>query len=108
MRIMFVQTSPACPEQYEAFDGNGDQVGYLRLRHGRFRVDFPRHGGETIHEAHPQGDGAFDDDERGIYLQEAYTAIVRKLSRLDDNEQSWYVVEDDERDSYEMEAPERS
>ena len=94
MRIKFVQTSPACPEQYEAFDEDGKQVGYLRLRHGWFRIDFPEHDGETIYEAHPRGDGVFDDDEKDFYLQEAYNAIINKLSRANDDEHSWYVVED--------------
>ena len=94
MRIKFVQTSPACPEQYDAFDEAGNQVGYLRLRHGRFRVDFPEHGGDTIYEARPSGDGIFDDEEKVFFLQQAYNAIVRKLSKIDDEKHSWYVVED--------------
>ena len=48
MRIKLVRTSVAVPEQYDAFDDSGEQVGYLRLRHGRFRVDFPANGGRTI------------------------------------------------------------
>lgn len=31
------QTCAACPEQYDAYL-NGELVGYLRLRHGHFRV----------------------------------------------------------------------
>ena len=94
MKLKLVQTSPACPEQYEAFDEEGNQVGYLRLRNGRFRVDFPEHGQETIYEAHPKGDGVFQEDELSFFLQESYNAIVRKLGRLTDQEHSWYVVED--------------
>jgi hypothetical protein len=51
MHLTFVQTCPACPEQYDAVDETGQQVGYLRLRHGRFRVDYPHNGGTTIYEA---------------------------------------------------------
>lgn len=94
MRIKFVQTAPACPEQYDAFDEAGHRIGYLRLRHGRFRVDFPDHGGETIYKASPSGDGLFDDAEKDFFLQQAYNAIVRKLSRLDDKDHSWYIVEE--------------
>jgi hypothetical protein len=94
MRIKFVQTSPACPEQYDAFDEEDNQVGYLRLRHGRFRVDFPHHNGETIYEARPSGDGIFDDEEKNFFLQQAYNAIARRLSRTDDKDHSWYIVED--------------
>ncbi len=107
MRIKFVQTSPACPEQYEAFDEAGDQVGYLRLRHGWFRVDFPQHSGDTIYEAHPSGDGSFDDEERSFFLQQAFNAIERKLSRTEDAKHSWYIVEDDELESFVIETPGR-
>jgi hypothetical protein len=95
MKIKFVKTCDACPEQYEAFDEKGKQVGYLRLRHGHFRVDYPQHAGETIYEANPQGDGIFDDEERDFFLQQAYNAIVSKLSRTKDDEQSWYIVDDE-------------
>jgi hypothetical protein len=94
MKIKFVQTSPACPEQYEAFDEAGNQVGYLRLRHGWFRVDFPQHNGETTYEAHPRGDGVFYDDEKEFYLQQAHDTIIHKLVRTNDSERSWYIVEE--------------
>ena len=68
----------ACPEQYNAYLG-GKQVGYLRLRHGAFSVDFPDCGGETIYEASPAGDGIFADDERDYYLRFAVDAILKRL-----------------------------
>ena len=71
-----VLTCPACPEQYEVFDDNTrEQIGYLRLRHGWFRADVPECGGETVYEASPHGDGAFDEDERMGYLTDAVKAI---------------------------------
>ncbi len=96
MKIKFVKTSEAFPEQYEAFDESDNQVGYLRLRHSWFRVDYPKNGGATIYEAHPKGDGIFEDDERDFFLQEAYNAIVSKLPRANDKDQSWYIVDDEE------------
>jgi hypothetical protein len=75
--LKLVLTCFACPEQYDAFDGRGKLVGYLRLRHGRFTVDVPHCGGETIYSAAPNGDGMFDDDERMYYLLEAVTAIKK-------------------------------
>jgi len=104
MKMKLVKTSEFSPEQYEAFDELGNQVGYLRLRHGWFRVDYPKHGGETIYEAHPKGDGIFEDDERDLFLQQAYNAIVSKLSRSNDKEQSWYIVNDEEPDLYKKET----
>lgn len=75
-----VCTCPACPEQYDVFDADGKQVGYLRLRHGYFRADFPSHRGETIYESHPKGDGIFDDAERPIELKKAIAAIHAKVT----------------------------
>lgn len=69
-----VCTCGACPEQYDVFEDD-KQVGYLRLRHGRFTVDVPDAGDEQIYEAFPRGDGIFDSDERNRYLEEACRAI---------------------------------
>jgi mRNA-degrading endonuclease RelE of RelBE toxin-antitoxin system len=74
-------TCPACPEQYDVFK-DGKQVGYFRLRHGEFRVDYQKCGGETIYEAEPSGDGIFEDSERLLYLNNAMKAILLRLNRL--------------------------
>lgn len=68
-------TCPACPEQYDVFDKDDKQVGYLRLRHGFFRADVPDCGGETVYESHTKGDGVFDEDERMAELAAAVRAI---------------------------------
>ncbi|MCB4861485.1 hypothetical protein K7W03_17995 [Sphingobium sp. PNB] len=75
-RITLQLTCRACPEQYDAYL-DGKQVGYLRLRHGAFRVDVPDCGGETVYEAEPEGDGIFADHERDHFLREAKLAIAR-------------------------------
>jgi hypothetical protein len=67
-------TCSMCPEQYDVFY-NGEQSGYLRLRHGCFRVDYPDCMETTIYTAYPKGDGSFEDDEREYYLTEAIKAI---------------------------------
>ncbi len=88
MEIKLVQTCGACPQQYDAYLGEG-VVGYLRLRHGYFRVDFPYCGGRTIYEAYPDGDGIFEEYEEEFYLNEAKKAIVQAiLERRSRNEQS--------------------
>jgi hypothetical protein len=74
-----VETCGACPEQYDVFDRSNKRVGYLRLRHGWFRVDMPCCGGKTVYEAGPRGEGMFDDDEREFYLTEAIRAIRKEL-----------------------------
>ena len=71
-------TSEMCPEQYDAFLG-GVQVGYLRLRHSFFRVEFPDVGGEEIYSAEPDGDGRFMPQERDFYLGKARQEIARVI-----------------------------
>ena len=79
--ITLVRTCYACPEQYDAFDAAGKQVGYLRLRHGEFTVDIPECRGTTVFAALPKGDGSFDEDEREGYLLAAIEAIQAAAAR---------------------------
>ena len=67
----------ACPEQYDVLDSHGNQVAYLRLRHGSYTVSVPDVGGKILYQAFPQGDGFFDDDERVKYLDESIKNIQR-------------------------------
>lgn len=76
--IQLEQTCGACPEQYDAFL-DGKIVGYLRLRHGYFRVAVPDCGGKTIYTAYPEGGGCFESDERDKYLTAAKEAILAEL-----------------------------
>ena len=73
-----VQTCFACPEQYDVYF-KGDQVGYLRLRHGDFTVRCPKAGGEAVANYHPKGDGMFEDDERDYFLKKAIEDINNYL-----------------------------
>lgn len=70
------QTCEACPEQYDAYLGD-NCIGYLRLRHGCFRVDC---GDETVFLAYPSGDGQFEDGERASYLRKSQIAIAAKMN----------------------------
>jgi hypothetical protein len=78
--IRLQQTSEACPEQYNAFDESGRQVGYLRLRHGRFSVRVPDSRGREVYTASPDGDGCFTSEEVERYLAEACRAIEMSLT----------------------------
>lgn len=71
----------ACPEAYEVFDHDGNQVGYLRLRHGWFRADYPVANGEIVYESRPKGDGIFDEDERMDEITKAVRALDERRSR---------------------------
>lgn len=74
--IRLEMTCGACPEQYDAFVGDR-QVGYLRLRHGTFRVDVPDVGGTCVYAAETIGDGVFVPTEREYHLTRAKEAIAR-------------------------------
>lgn len=78
--LRLVCTSPACPEQYDVLDAEGKQVGYLRLRHGRFRADYPDCGGETVYVSNTKGDGVFIKEER---IPELTNAVRKLLERRD-------------------------
>jgi len=75
-----VCTSMACPEQYNVFYGDR-QVGYLRLRHGRFRADCPDCGGETVYSSNTKGDGGFADEERDTEIGNALKKIREWMER---------------------------
>src|SRR5712691_9010372 len=78
LRPVVVRLERTCfdfPEQYDAFIGD-EKVGYLRLRHGHFRVECPDVFGEMVYEASPNGDGIFDDGERDQHLEAAREAIA--------------------------------
>ena len=74
-------TSSACPEQYDVI-WRGLQVGYLRLRHGIFKVEYPTVDGVTLFEdTIEDGDGMFESDEqRYLYLGAAFEVITTKLN----------------------------
>ena len=74
MTITLTKTCDACPEQYDAYI-NGEQVGYLRLRHGHFTVTCPDVGGRVIFACEPDGEGDFHEYEREFYLSIAKQAI---------------------------------
>lgn len=79
--LKLVCTCGACPEQYDVFDSEGGQVGYLRLRHGHFRADYPDSDGETVYQADTKSDGVFDDEERIIELKRAVEAINKRMDK---------------------------
>ena len=64
--LYFYLTCGACPEQYDVEDSNGKQLGYVRLRWGTLRCEYPNIDGETIYTA-DIGDGLtgrFESDEQ--------------------------------------------
>jgi hypothetical protein len=78
-----VLTCQCCPEQYDVFDSDGKQVGYLRLRHGGFRADYPDWSGDTVYRYSFDEDawkGMFNnEEEREFFLTEAVKALHNKI-----------------------------
>lgn len=79
--LRLVCTCPACPEQYDVFDSAAKQVGYLRLRHGSFRADYPGTGGETVYQVNTKGDGVFLEEERQQELTNAVRALKQRIKK---------------------------
>ena len=77
--LKLIETCWACPEQYDVLDPDGDIVGYLRLRHGRFTAHLDDAAGPVVFEGCPNGDGRFDDEERDRYTNQALKAIAARL-----------------------------
>ena len=84
--MRLVQTCGACPEQYDVFDAYGEQIGYLRLRHGHFAAHWGNPSGRVLYTASPRGDGVFEPDERDLYLGRALSAIAHHAGHEDDRE----------------------
>ena len=78
-----VLTCQCCPEQYDVFDSDGKQSGYIRLRGGNFRVYYPDTGGELVFYHRFEKDawkGMFDnEEEREFFLTEAVKALHNKI-----------------------------
>lgn len=78
-----VCTCWACPEQYDVYDDLDQQVGYLRLRSGWFRADYPNAHGSTIYETEDVGgDGRFRENERERFLTEAINALDGHIKNI--------------------------
>mgnify|MGYP006278182037 CR=1 FL=1 len=90
-RVRLVETCAACPEQYDAYiDGESSPSGYLRLRHGTFRVEY---NGREVYRAHPDGDGIFSYEEREYYLEEAARALIGAKDKHESK--SYYIDGED-------------
>lgn|SRR5574343_452731 len=73
------QTCGACPEQYDMLDPDGNTVGYFRLGHGIFRVEYPDVNGKEVLRVQPVGDGIFKDCEREYWLTLGYLSIINAI-----------------------------
>lgn len=82
--LNFKCTCSACPEQYDVLDNNENVVGYIRLRWGYLRCDYPDVGGETIYGA-DIGDGftgCFESDQQRMScLNDIADAILKKINK---------------------------
>ena len=77
MAIELIQTSSACPEQYDVMQ-DGGRVGHLHLRHGYFEACVDGPSGEAVYTARTIGDGVFDPSERDEHISKALAAIIAR------------------------------
>lgn len=87
--LTFILTSVGCPEQYEIFKDE-NQVGYVRIRSGWFRIDYPKHkyekGSKTIFEKQVSVNmlkGQFNRSERAYYLKLTADLINYRLEKYE-------------------------
>lgn len=75
----FVETCAACPEQYDVFDENSNQVGYVRLRWGSLYAQCPHVGGVTVYSVDLDHDGGCfsSNEERTLHLNAIAEAISK-------------------------------
>lgn len=75
----FVCTCEGCPEQYDVFDKDGNQVGYVRLRWGGLTAQCPDVGGIYIYSTGIGGGwtGCFQSDDQRM------THLTKIASRID-------------------------
>lgn len=93
--VHFDMTCSACPEQYDGYI-DGDEVAYLRLRHGHFRAEYKD---KVVYSAYTKGDGVFEDNERHYHMNraakailEAYYAEQRDEENNEETEPTYYTV----------------
>jgi len=80
-------TCESCPEQYDAFNDKNELVGYLRVRHGYFTVNYPNVSGKQVFSSEIDGDGNFSNErEREVYLKIAVIFINYCISKTFDND----------------------
>ena len=81
--LYFDCTCGACPEQYDVYDSEGKQVGYVRLRWGILYCKYPDVDGERIYTA-GIGDGwtgIFESDEQRMdHLNNIADKILEKIA----------------------------
>jgi len=89
-------TCYAYPEQYDVFEPDGTQVGYIRLRHGTVRAHCPDYDGKVVYTASTIGDGTFNSSERMKHLYKAVEFIQQHIINLiHENGQKCESVDDD-------------
>ena len=92
-KVKLVKTCGGCPEQYDAYI-DGQRVGYLRLRHGNFSVEYC---GDTVFSGHPRGDGIFEYEERNDWLNKACYALLQAHNKDKEDEQELlFEIEEEE------------
>ena len=91
--LRFKKTCSGCPEQYDVFDSNDEQVAYIRLRWGCLTAECPDVGGNLVYEA-DVGDGftgSFrSENERRMHIYRIAAAITEWITKPNE--------EDDEED----------
>ena len=81
--LLFKLSCVACPEQFDVIDGRGKSSGYVRLRHGELRVDYPGCLDENIlHELYGHGEcGVFESEEDRVKQLTRIAGVIKEHRR---------------------------
>ena len=79
--IEFCMTCSGCPEQYDVFDDDGNEIAYVRLRWGLLYCECP-FDGDTVYEVR------FPDEYKGTFASEEERMF--HLSRIRDAISKYY------------------
>lgn len=78
------QTCFVCPEQYDLFDSDGENIAYFRLRYGQFYAQVPDVSGKIIYDyswndTDPYKGGFDSDEERQEHMTKAIAAVIKEV-----------------------------
>lgn len=89
----FRMTCAGCPEQYDVFDEDYNQIAYIRLRWGYASCECPDVGGEEVYgeELDSSGwQGVFDSNEqREEFFEKCVDAIDEWRENNADDDDDW-------------------
>ena len=83
MKFYFLNTCYASPEQYDVYRANGELCGYVRLRWGALRADYPNIEGDSIYTKSFNDESSSSENEKKIhdYFKDTDVNIIKMTKK---------------------------